>query len=543
MNKKISSILAVFLMLCTGCATRHEYDVVIYGGTSAAITTAVQVKKMGKSVVIISPDKHLGGMTSGGLGFTDSGNVGSIGGLSREFYHRIYLQYQKDATWQWEKMDEYSNEGQGTRAMLYDDQTMWIFEPHVAESVFDEWIAENKIPVVREAYLDREHGVKKEGTRIVSIKTLNGDTYCGKMFIDVTYEGDLLAAAGVTYHVGREANSQYGETWNGNQYGVRQHGHYFKQPVDPYKTPGNPANGLLKYIDNGNEGNPGEGDARIQAYCYRTCLTQHPENRVPFPRPDNYNPEDYELLCRVFETGWRETFDKFDPIPNRKTDTNNHGPFSSDFIGMNYDYPEASYERRQEILKQHRDYQLGWYYYIANDERVPADVRNIMSEWGFAKDEFTDNGHFPHQIYVREARRMVGEYVTTEHECLGRRQPPRSVGMGSYSLDSHNVRRFVTNDGLVQNEGDIGVHAPKPYGIDYGSLMPKADECTNLLVPVCLSSSHIAYGSIRMEPVFMLLGQSAGTAAVLSIDDDIAVQQLDYEKLRKQLIVDGQRLD
>jgi hypothetical protein len=536
------SLFFAAIFLCGGCSSTQEYDIVIYGGTSAAVTAAVQAKRMGKSVVIVSPDKHLGGMTGSGLGYTDSGNVGSIGGLSREFYHRVYLEYQKDETWRWEKMGDYGNRGQGTKA-IHDDQTMWIFEPHIAEGIFENWVAEWEIPVVREAYLDREHGVKKENTRIISIKTLDRKTFIGKMFIDATYEGDLLAAAGVSYYVGREANAQYDETWNGNQLGVKHQYHNFTMPVDPYKTPGDSKSGLLKYIDNGSEGKRGEGDARIQAYCYRTCLTKIPENRVPFPKPDNYNADDYELLRRVFESGWRETFNKFDVIPNRKTDTNNHGPVSSDFIGMNYDYPDATYEKRREILKQHRDYQMGWYYYIANDLQVPSDVRDSMSLWGFAKDEFADNGHFPHQIYVREARRMMGEYVTTEHECLGRRQPPHPVGMGSYTLDSHNVRRFVTQNGLVQNEGDVQVRPMNPYSIDYGSLTPKASECTNLLVPVCLSSSHIAYGSIRMEPVFMLLGQSAATAAALSIVDNVDVQQLDYIKLRKQLVADGQRLD
>ena len=538
---RINIFLAI-VFLFAGCKD-NRYDVVIYGGTSAAVTSAVQAKKMGKSVIIVSPDKHLGGMTSGGLGFTDSGNTGSIGGLSREFYHRIYLEYQKDETWNRQKKSEYGNQGQGTKAIRDDDQTMWVFEPHVAEKVFNDWIAEYKIPVVREAYLDREKGVKKEGTRIVSITDSAGKTYQGKMFIDATYEGDLMAAAGVSYHVGRESNSVYGETYNGNQFGLKQHGHYFKSPVDPYKTPGDSASGLLKYIDTSTEGVIGEGDSRIQAYCYRMCLTDLPENRVPFSRPPGYNPDDYELLRRVFATGWRETFNKFDLIPNRKTDTNNHGPFSTDFIGMNYDYPEASYERRREMLQEHYNYQMGWFYFIANDSGVPEEVRARMSEWGLAKDEFTDNGNWPYQIYVREARRMIGEYVTTENECLGKRQPPHPAGMGSYSLDSHNVRRFVTKEGFVQNEGDVGVSPKQPYGIDYGSLTPKANECSNLLVPVCLSCSHIAYGSVRMEPVFMLLGQSAATAAALAIDTKKNVQQVDYELLRSRLISDGQLLE
>ena len=539
--KRISIFLSVVLWM-TACSS-NQYDIVIYGGTSAAVTTAVQAKKMGKSVIIVSPDKHLGGLTSGGLGFTDSGNTGSIGGLAREFYHRVYLEYQKDETWKWEKRSEYANQGQGTKAMRHDEQTMWVFEPHIAEKIFDSWIDEWKIPLVREAYLmNTEQGVEKKGTRIVSITTLDGQVFRGKMFIDATYEGDLMAAAGVSYHIGRESNETYGETWNGNQFGLKQHGHYFKSRIDPYRIPGDAQSGLLKFIDNSSEGVNGDGDSRIQAYCYRLCLTRRPDNRTPFVRPDNYNPEDYELLRRLFDSGWRETFAKFDAIPNGKTDTNNHGPFSTDFIGMNYDYPEASYERRREILQEHYNYQMGWFYYIANDPGVPEEVRTQMSEWGLAKDEFTDNANWSHQIYVREARRMTGEYVTTEHECLGKRQPPRPVGMGSYALDSHNVRRFVTNEGFVQNEGDVGVHPKRPYSIDYGSLTPRANECTNLLVPVCLSCSHIAFGSIRMEPVFMLLGQSAATAAALAIDAKTEVQNLDYARLRQQLIADGQRL-
>jgi hypothetical protein len=523
------------------------YDVVIYGGTCAAVTSAVQARKMGKSVVIVSPDKHLGGLSSGGLGFTDSGNTNTVGGLAREFYQRIYAAYQKEETWRWQKRNEYANVGQGTKAMLHDDKTMWIFEPHVAESVFDAWISEFEIPVIRNVRLDRQNGVKTVlqktgGTKIVSITTLDGQTFEGKMFIDATYEGDLMAAAGVEYHVGRESNDQYGETWNGNQVGTLHHGHWFKKPVDPYVVPGDPKSGRLKFIDDSKPGVRGDADKRVQAYCFRMCLTDHEPNRIPFPKPEGYNPKDYELYIRVFETGWRETFAKFDRIPNHKTDTNNHGPFSTDFIGMNYDYPDASYERRNEIIDAHVKYQQGLMYFLANDERVPADVREKMSRWGLAKDEFIDNKNWSHQIYVREARRMIGEYVTTELDCMAKRRCPKPVGMGSYALDSHNVRRYITPEGTVQNEGDIGVAPHGPYGIDFGSIVPKREQCTNLLVPVCVSSSHIAFGSIRMEPVFMILGQSAAAAAVLAIDEGIDVQKLSYEKLKERLTADGQRL-
>jgi hypothetical protein len=272
------------------------------------------------------------------------------------------------------------------------------------------------------------------------------------------------------------------------------------------------------------------------------CLSNHPDNRVPFSAPDGYDPSQYELLVRVLDQGWRNVFNKFDPIPNRKTDTNNHGPFSTDNIGMNYDYPDGSYERRREIIREHETYQKGLMYFLSHDERVPVEIREEMNQWGLAKDEFVDNGNWPHQLYIREARRMIGEFVVTENNVLKKRETPDPVGMGSYTMDSHNTQRYITPEGFVQNEGDIGVHPPEPYHIAYGALVPKEGECENLLVPVCLSSSHIAFGSIRMEPVFMILGQSAATAAVLSIDAECTVQDVDYSQLRERLLADGQRL-
>lgn len=514
----------------------HHADVVIYGGTSAAIIAAVQAKKSGKSVIVVSPDTHLGGLSSGGLGFTDTGDKSVIGGLARDFYHRVYLHYQDAGAWKWERKEAYGNKGQGTPAIDGDARTMWIFEPHVAENIFEGYVAEYEIDVYRDEWLDRESGVVKNGSQIVSITTLSGHTYHGKMFIDATYEGDLMAAAGVSYHVGREANSVYGEKWNGVQVGVLHHDHWFKSDISPYRIPGDSSSDLLYGVSADHPGEYGAGDDKVQAYCFRMCLSNHPDNRVAFPKPDHYNPDNYELLARVFETGWRETFNKFDVIPNKKTDTNNHGPFSTDFIGMNYDYPEASYARRREIIKAHEDYQKGLMYFLANDPRVPDDVRNEMAQWGLAKDEFTDNGHWPHQLYIREARRTVGHYVMTEHDTFSEREITDPVGMGSYTLDSHNVQRYIKADGYVQNEGDIGVRPKGPYRISYGALVPKKNECTNLLVPICVSSSHIAFGSIRMEPVFMILGQSAALAASLAIDNGLAVQDIDYALLESVLL-------
>ncbi|GAA4447205.1 FAD-dependent oxidoreductase [Ravibacter arvi] len=544
---KIFLAAALFATTFLACTPKpsdgNEADIIIYGGTSAAVVAAVQAVKMNKTVIVVSPDVHLGGLTSGGLGFTDSGNTGSIGGLSREFYQRVYQEYQKDENWKWQKKDEFSNKGQGTKAMNESDQTMWTFEPHIAERVYDNWVAELGIPVHRDEWLDRSGGVEVKDGKITAITTLSGKTFRGKAFIDATYEGDLMAAAGVSFHVGREANSVYGEEWNGVQTGVLHHRHWFAANISPYKIPGDSTSGVLPRISTADPGVKNEGDDKIQAYCFRMCLTYDPENRIPFPRPADYDSTQYELLARAYSAGWRETFDKFDTIPNRKTDTNNHGPFSTDNIGMNYDYPNASYERRKEIIREHESYQKGLMYFIANDPRIPKDVQEQFRTWGLPKDEFTDNGNWSHQLYIREARRMVGESVMTEHEVLGKKEVNDPVGMGSYTLDSHNIQRYIKKDGYVQNEGDIGVKVPRPYKISYRSLIPKKEEIQNLLVPICLSSSHIAFGSIRMEPVFMILGQSAATAAAMAVEKGSAVQDIDYAELRARLESDKQRLE
>ena len=536
----------LFSVLLSLTAAAADYDVVIYGGTCAGVTAAVQSVRMGKTVVIVGPDNHLGGLSSGGLGFTDTGDKSVIGGLAREFYHRVWMHYDGQEAWTWQKKEEYGNKGQGTPAMDGNERTMWIFEPHVAEQIFEDFVKENHIPVERDQWLDRAHGVTKVDGRIASITMLSGKVFTGKMFIDATYEGDLMAAAGVSYHVGREAQDKYGEDANGIQTGKLHHRHHFgvlKEGISPYVVPGDPKSGVLPRVSTEPPGEFGKGDTKVQAYCYRMCLTDKPENRIPFAKPEGYDPKQYELLLRVFNAGWRETFEKFDPIPNHKTDTNNHGPFSTDNIGYNWDYPEASYERRKAILSEHETYQKGWLYFIANDSRVPQEVREAMAKWGLPKDEFKDNGGWSHQIYVREARRMIGQFVMTQNELQKKRPTPDSVGMGSYTIDSHNTQRYITPEGFVQNEGDIGVSAGGPYEIAYGALVPKRGECANLLVPVCVSSSHIAFGSIRMEPVFMILGQSAATAAALAIEDGVNVQDVPYAKLHERLLAEKQVLD
>ncbi|MFC5454114.1 FAD-dependent oxidoreductase [Prosthecobacter fluviatilis] len=541
---KTTNLAAIFLAAFSSLAAA-DHDIVIYGGTCSAVIAAVQAKKMGRSVIVVSPDKHLGGLSSGGLGFTDTGNKAVIGGLSRDFYHRVWQHYDKDSAWVQQKKSEYGGKGQGTPAVDGENRTMWIFEPHVAEQIFEDYVKEFGLEVVRDEWLDRAKGVKKDGDKITSITTLSGKTYAGKMFIDATYEGDLMAAAGVDYHVGREAQSVYDEKWNGIQVGVLHHRHHFgavKEPISAYKIPGDPKSGVLPRVSTAPPGEYGAGDKGVQAYCFRACYTNDPGNRVPFPKPEGYDANQYEILLRVLNTGWGEFFEKFDPIPNHKTDTNNHGPFSFDNIGYNHDYPEASYERRREIIAEHRQYQQGLMWFVANDPRVPKKLQAELQTWGLPKDEFTDNGNWSHQLYIREARRMVGAYVMTENELLKKRPTPDSVGMGSYGIDSHNIQRYITPEGNVQNEGDIGISTKGPYEIAYGSLVPKKGQGSNLLVPVAMSASHIAYGSIRMEPVFMILGQSAATAAVLALDAGIPVQDLPYDRLKTQILKDGQIL-
>jgi len=538
MKKTKFILISAILYLCsfiTHAQKSFTADVIIYGGTSAAVIAAVEVVQSGKTAIVVSPDKHLGGLTSGGLGFSDTGNKSVIGGLSREFYHRLWLHYNDSAAWKWQKQSEYGNKGQGTPAMDGENRTMWIFEPHAAEKVFEDFVAENKITVYRNEWLNRESGLKKKKGKIVSFKTLSGKEFSGKMFIDATYEGDLMASARVSYHVGRESSAQYNEKWNGVQKEFFLYPHHFKPKISPYKIPGDSSSGILPLISTEKIGEIGSADKKVQAYCFRMCMTNHPENRVPFPKPANYDSTQFELLLRFLATEPNDFFRKYDPIPNKKTDTNNHGPFSFDNIGKNYEYPEASYERRAEIIQQHYDYQAGQLWFLANDPRIPESISSKMKTWGLAKDEFKDNNNWPHQLYIREARRMIGEYVTTENDVLLKREVPSPVGMGSYTLDSHQVQRYITPEGYVQNEGLVGVHPKGPYSISYGSIIPKKEECTNLLVPICISSSHIAYGSIRMEPVFMILGQSAAVAACMAIDKNLTVQNVPYNELKKVL--------
>ena len=524
-------------------AEEKVYYVVVYGGTSAAVIAAQPTALMGKSVIVVSPDKHLGGLSSGGLGATDSGKQDAIGGLAKGFYHRLWQHYQADDAWTFEPKPE-AMEGQGGRGINNTTQTMWVFEPSAAEGVFESIVQEHQIEVLREERLDRENGVEKQGNLIESITTLSGKTFRGRMFIDATYEGDLMAAAGVTYTVGRESNDAYGETLNGVQVGMSRY-HQFAGFVDPYVERGNPESGLLPGVHPEINGPDGSADELVQAYNLRVCMTDLPENRLDWEKPQGYDELQYELLFRSIEAGQTE-FTTFSRMPNRKTDSNNNFAVSTDFIGQNYDYPDASYQRRAEIYQEHLRWHQGLFWTLANHERVPEEIRQVFQKWGRARDEFQENGGWSWQMYIRESRRMVGDFVVTQNHLQRKTETPRPIGMGSYQMDSHNTQRYVarTEDGraTVRNEGDVEVGLSQPYPIDYGAILPKKAECANLLDPVTVSTTHIAYGSIRMEPVFMILGQSAATAAVLSIEAGCAPQDLPYETLRARLESDGQRL-
>jgi hypothetical protein len=514
-----------------------EYEVVVYGGTSAGIVAAVQVARMGRSVVLIEPGRFLGGLTAGGLGATDTGNKAAVGGLAREFYRRVHRHYADDAAWVQQTREDYlSRSPRGA-----DPDTMWTFEPHVAGRVFREWLREERIPVVLGERLDRTQPPPTRLRRIREIRMESGRMFRGRMFVDATYEGDLIAAAGVSYVVGREPNALYGETLNGVQTAHAVH-HQFSVPIDPYVTPGDPSSGLLPRVSAQQPGTDGEGDHRVQAYCFRMCLTDVPENRVPFRRPEGYDPRQYEVLLRYLNAGGKSSLGSV-PMPNRKTDTNNNGAFSTDNIGMNHAYPDGDYDARRRIIRDHERYQKGLMWFLANDPRVPKETQEGVAAWGLARDEFRRTGHWPHQLYVREARRMVGGYVMTEHDCRGDRVAEDPVGLAAYTMDSHNTQRYVDAQGRVRNEGDVQVGGFPPYPISYRSIVPRHGECANLLVPVCLSASHIAFGSIRMEPVHMVLGQSAATAAVQALDAGRSVQNLDYPRFRERLLADQQVLE
>ena len=514
MRRLFLSIVAAGIVLVS-CS--QKFDVCVYGGSASGIMAAYSAAQMGMKVVLIEPSERFGGLTAGGLGYTDIGNKQVVKGLSLQFYRRL--------------------------GAHYGNLENWVFEPSAAAMVLDEYLSHPNITAVKGYHLV---DACKDGTQIRSIRVSRGnDTLSVKSpwFIDSTYEGDLMAAAGVEYRVGREDNSEYGETWNGVH---MMYLHQFPDGVDPFVEPGNPESGLLWGISTQELCPEGSGDTLVQAYNYRICLTDSLENMIPIVKPENYDSSRYELLVRLYnaQPDMREITQYFIwcPMPNRKTDVNNRGAFSADMIGMNYDYPESSWERRQEIIKAHRDYTLGLLYFTAHDKRIPAEIREYVAGWGLPKDEYEESEHWTPQLYVRESRRMVGEYVATQADCEGTRIAPDGIAMAAYTMDSHNCQRIVIQkDGkyMVKNEGDVEISGGLPYPISFRSLTPKREQCTNLLVPVCCSASHIAYGSIRMEPVFMCMGQAAGLAVSFAKNKGLrSVQDVDYRDIVKVLETD-----
>ncbi|MGM9759354.1 MAG: FAD-dependent oxidoreductase [Parabacteroides sp.] len=518
MNYKwIVLALACVLSACrqeTSTGDLREVDVCVYGGTSAGVVAAYSAKKMGKSVLLVEPGCYLGGMTTGGLGMTDIGNKYAVTGLARLFYRRIGEHYKKFE--------------------------QWTFPPSVASQVMNRFVTDGELEVLYQHRI-REASVQDRTIREILLEnseeaeTAPTVRIRAKQYIDCTYEGDLMARAGVSYAVGREANEQYDETLDGVQLLTQ---HQFPDGVDPYVVEGDSTSGLCWGIQPNVLQPDGSGDKLVQAYNFRLCLTNVPENRRAFERPADYDSTRYELLARALRK-MRPHIDEvlifnWGQMPDEKYDVNNRGPLSTDMIGMNYDYPDGDYATRERIWKAHESYTKGLLYFLTHDTRVPEILREQVNAFGWAKDEFTDNDNFPTQLYVREARRLIGEYVMTQKNCQGEETVGDAIGMAAYGMDSHNCQRIVTN-GMVKNEGDVQYHGFPPYPISYRSITPKREECVNLLVPVCISSTHIAFGSIRMEPVFMVLGQSAGVAATQAIDEQTSVQQIDVQKLRRKL--------
>jgi hypothetical protein len=511
-------MLRVVLCLALGCAA-WGYDLVVYGGTAGGVMTAVAGARHGLSTVLLEPGQHVGGMVTGGLSGTDVGKIEVIGGMALEFYWRAGRHYQLDRHLQ---------------------QLAWMPEPGAGEQIMRQMLAEAKVTLLTGHRLVEKTGVVKQGARVVAVVMENGARFEGRVFADCSYEGDLMAQAGVRYTFGREGRGEYGESLAGVQAHTENHNFAVDIPAKDERGE------LLPEISPSPRGEPGTADKRIQAYNFRVIATKVASNRVPWPRPAGYEAKRYELLARYLTAmtaymGRPLTVNEVGlirVIPNGKADLNNRGGFSTDYIGKNYAYPEGSYAVRARIWQEHIDYQQGLYYFLANDPRVPASLRAEMSEWGLAKDEFVDTGNWPNQLYVREARRMVGDFVASQKDLQTDLLKADVIGMGSYNSDSHNVQRHVTPDGVVVNEGNMEVPV-KPYQIPYRVLVPRAADAENLLVPVCFSASHVAYSSLRMEPQYMILGHAAGVAAAMAVAKGVAVQQVPVAELQKTLLAEG----
>lgn len=531
------------------------YDILIYGSTPAAIAAAIQTTRMNKTVAIVCPTNYIGGMTTSGLGWTDSKNGNAIGGIAREFYSRVFNYYESDSAWSKETRTQYINKNiaaQPGPAIDVTNQVQWTFEPHVAESIFEDWVEELNIPIFRnETLVVSADSVMIKDNRIASIKTLSGQVYDALMFIDTSYEGDFMAAAQIPFRIGREDQAEFGESLAGVQIAAEE-GYL---GMSPYLIAGDPNSGLIQGIDHvvtADDAQKLNGTAdnyRLQAFNYRLSLTQTPDNGIPFTKPENYDEGSYEILFRYIEAGYHDLFFTKQLMPNLKTDTNSNGGVSTDFLGGNYDtikktnYIEQSFEERTATANSYKTYTQGFFWTLANHPRVPQRFRDSASTWGYAKDEWTNNGNWPYEIYIREARRMQGNYTMTQTDVQNHQTFVQDsvIGLGSYTLDVHEVERIII-DSEIYNEGLVHVPVSQPFPIPLGSIIPRSTDVVNFLNPVTMSSTHVAFAAIRMEPTYMIMGQSAATAAVLAIDQCVNIQDVERLKLSDRLMEDKQVL-
>ncbi len=514
---------AVFILLAfaifpwqAGAQSESRVDVLVYGGTAAGVMTAYAAAKEGAHVVLLTPDGHLGGMVTGGLSATDIGDSRVIGGYTRLLYQRA--------------SDHYGNRGLASR-------NDWLVEPHVAEEILEDMLRETGVQILRRARLREQNGVAlSANSRIASVTTVDGEEFTAKVFVDCSYDGDLLAQSGVSYSWGRESKDTYGESLAGVQNIKPQH--QFAWPIYAYADD----HRLYPDVSPGPLQPAGSGDQEVQAYNFRLVLTDDPNNRLPFSRPTNYDPSRFALLSkylRQFSSHMRREptlNDFFYPvrIPNGKADFNNNGPISTDYIGHSAAYPDANYADKERIREDHLRYTQSLLYFLTHDPVVPTKLKDELLAWGLPKDEFQDSDHWPRELYIREGRRMIGAYVVTQRDLQSDRTKPDAIGMGSYTSDSHNVQRVAMPDGSVRNEGDMQVPV-SPYEIPYRAITPRRDQVQNLLVPVCLSASHVAYSSLRMEPQFMIMGQAAGVAAAIAARSNSPVQDVDIKALQRAL--------
>ena len=512
-------LLALGLLLLARPAQAAEADVIVYGATPGGFCAAIAAAREGAKVVLLEPTAHVGGVNTGGLSFSDSNQTvrSTLLGLFEEWHQRVAADYA----------------ARGVK-LPYDvavkDNSVWTYEPHVAARVTDAMLKEAGVSVLTKQTLE---GVEKAGARIVGLRT-SGGMHTAKVFIDATYEGDLMARAGVVWHIGRESRDEYGESFAGRQY-----------PKEKMAINGFDANGLpLPFITSVRPGDDQAGEETVMVYSFRLCLTKNPANRVPFPEPQTYDPARFELIRRYFQKYPNAPlpWDLY-PLPGDKFDANNGigKMFSMGLVGEANGWCASDPAGRAKLWEKHKQYTLEFYKFLTTDPAVPAKIRATMAELGLCRDEFPETKHWSPQLYVREGRRMDGRMILTQNDVLKDAQKEDPIAISSFPIDSHDCRRLALADGVI-NEGTIfpvrmpGRRHGYAYHIPYRAITPSASECSNLLVPVALSATHVAYSSVRVEPTWMAIGQGAGVAAALAAKAGVTVQALDYPTLRTRLL-------